>query len=518
MANPDFAFSDGFDHYTAAGDGTLKRDDLLLREWTSNTDVNGYLGAYFVAPLSGPSTGCALRLFTTSPFTNYAQKFAKTLPGNYARCVGGAVFKAVNNRGSQGVTFGDAATDQLSIGINPTTGTVSVRRGSLFSTVIATSVESLPAGGGYIEWDITFHGTTGIIKVWINQTLTTLNLTGQNTKVSGNNYINTFGLSLMDDSTNSEMIVDHLYAYFYLASGGSELPLLYSHIVETQFATGDSAVQSTAGPSVLGADFRTTNATNAPGSNILALRRFVPDASATLNSVSIVPSVSSGAAKFKAVLYADSAGAPGAVVATGTEVVGAVNGTTLVLPFAAGQALTGGTGYWIGIITDTSVGLQQYDSSTNTGRVIANTYTSGAPATAGAMTVGQPSWLIWGNCTGAATRYSQANKAEATLNEYNSDATVTDTDLLTFPALAITPASIAMVSVRAAAVKTDGGARAISLVAKSGATTGTGSAPGLVPSVGIQYLTSNYFTDPNTAAAWAAAAVNASTAGVNIAS
>lgn len=521
MANPDFIFIDGFDHYTDAGDNTLNIGSLITRDWTTADQGNGM---FITAALSGPAAGCALRV-TNSGNGGTPAGIRRTVPGNYARHIGGVTFKPVAfgiAGESWGVCFIDGTTFQLSIVINSVSGTIAVKRGDGASgtTTIATSAESVTSGSvNVLEWDVTIHNTTGIVKVWLNGVLTTLNLTGQNTRGgTTNNYYNNVALLMFTNGTPVTYEFDHFYSYSYTASGGSETPLLNSPIIETEFAISDSSVQFTVGPAVLGKDYRTTTATNAAGANQLVLRKFTAEVGATLNSVSIVPGATSGTAKFKAVLYADSSGSPGALTATGTEVVGCTSGNTLTLPFSAGQTLTGVTDYWVGYITDTSVVIQRFDSTTTLGQSKANTYASGAPNPAGAMTINQPTWQIWGNLTAPAANWAQVNKREPSLAEYDSDSTVGHKDLYNFPALSVTPSSIALVAVRAAALKSDGGARTINLITKSGATTGNGNTAGISPGLALAYVTSYFLTDPNTSAAWTATNVNNATSGVEIAS
>ena len=83
----------------------------------------------------------------------------------------------------------------------------------------------------------------------------------------------------------------------------------------------------------------------------------------------------------KAVIYADSGGSPGALVATGTEVTyqGSSNGSGwFELPFGSPVALSPGT-YWLGFITGTTTeGMGYvYESVANSRAYNANTYTSG---------------------------------------------------------------------------------------------------------------------------------------------
>jgi Subtilase family len=99
-------------------------------------------------------------------------------------------------------------------------------------------------------------------------------------------------------------------------------------------------------------------------------------------SVYAVPGINSPSPQsVKAVIYADSGGAPGALLATGTEVVyrGNLNGSGwLDLPLASPLALQPGT-YWIGFITGpTTEGMgYAYDSVESSRAYNANAYSSG---------------------------------------------------------------------------------------------------------------------------------------------
>jgi hypothetical protein len=241
-----------------------------------------------------------------------------------------------------------------------------------------------------------------------------------------------------------------------------------------------------------------------------------------LQSVYLLPAATAAAAKNKAVLYSDSAGSPSSLVATGTEVVGTTNGTALNLPFASGQALTSGTSYWIGYITDTSVALSQYDNSTAKGQRAANTYASGAPASAPAMTTGQPSWEIWGLATGAATNWESvaANPAAGTGPSADTStitsSTVGNEDLYGFPALTTSPTTVSTVAVKANAKLTGAGARTITLQTKSNTTDSAGSNAGAAPFNTYGWVTSYFDADPNGPTAWTGTAVNAAKSGPKV--
>lgn len=513
MANPDYDFTEGFDKYGPIGEINILAN-LVTGDWTTTT---GFIAPSLVAALSG--TGCALSntINGSQPRVN----IQKTLPTNYARGLGGTTIKSdlAGTQFTPIMSYTDNATTQVSLGIN-NSGRIVAYRGDLTGTLLGTSAESVTAGSvNCIEWDFTIHPSAGIVKVWLNGTLTTLNLTGQNTRASANSYFNILsagaGLTFTGTST---LVYDHIYHWLYIASGGTETPALTNPIVQTDFPTGDSAVAFTFGAAVLGTVYRTTANTNAPGANRLSLRKYTPEVSGTVSAVNLTPGATSAGAKCKPVIYSDSAGAPNTLLSTGAEVVGMTSGTVLSMPFTTPQAVTAGTQYWIGFITDTSVALQLNDAGI-LGYGAANTYTSGAPGTAPAMTSGLATWQIWGTLSAATVNWGQVDKNPALgLLSYNFSSTVSQEDLLTFPALAVAPAAIYTVGIKGFLSRSDTGARTANLRMKSSATESSGNITGISPPTTFAWCSSYFRTDPNTGAAWGAAGLNASKAGYQVAS
>lgn len=93
--------------------------------------------------------------------------------------------------------------------------------------------------------------------------------------------------------------------------------------------------------------------------------------------------------------------------------------------------------------------------------------------------------------------------------------TIGQADLYETAGLIDSPSSILAVQVRAYAKKTDTGLRTLKTKMDSGGTIADGVAAALSTAYAI--VTTTYETDPHTAAAWTAAAVNAATIGVEIA-
>ena len=505
-------FIDGFDKYGPAGltNTTLLQSLLTATEWTSISASSA--SCALVASLS--ATGAALALSAGSgTFT-----LTKSFGANYTRLIGGVRFSStlVNPAAIQ---FLDGASNQCAIVVNTTTGTISVTNGTYTGTVLGTSGASVSAGTThYLEWDITF-GNSASYQLWLDGT-SILSGTGY-TQATAN--ARATGFSLIAGRVVGASVVftvDDLYLFDTTGSTNNAV-LLTNPRVETTVPTADSAAAFLFGAGVLGAAaaYQGVTTTNAPGANQLFLRKYTPKADCTLNSLAIVPGATSGTAKFKAVAYADSAGAPGSLLSSGTEVVGCTSGSTLTAALITPQSLTAGTPCWIGFITDTSVVLQQADAGT-AGYKVANTYASGAPGTAPAMTGGQASWLLYGNVSGiAAHNWLELanNPALGDLSYVYSD-TVNDEDLFTFGSLSVNPDTIYTVAVKGNIRREAGGSPTLDFRAKSGGTTSSGGTTGIGPGATYEWRSSFFPTDPNTGVAWTASGLNAATSGMKIAS
>lgn len=510
-------FIDGFDKYGPAGClGTSSQtlvQMLTQGEWNSTVFESGASIA-IVAPLS--AVGQAIQ-FIGGSSGSVGSSLSKTLPNNYSRLIGGFRFQASLYVSTGGVTFSDAGTNQCSIAVN-STGTISFYKGATNGgTVLATSSTSITANAThYLEWDITF-GSSSSYQVWLDGT-SIISGTGQ-TETSGHSYANQIGIGMLPGASYNAAIltVDDLYLFDSTTSVNNAV-LNTNPVVETQFGNGDSSVQFSFGGAIIGQNYYTTSSTNAPGANTLFLRPFTPSANCTLNSVGCLPQATSSSAHFEAVVFSDSGGSPHTLLSSGSAVTGCTAGVPLTGTLSSAQSLTGGTQYWIGFITDTSVALQEADTTT-AGQVASNTYTSGAPSTAPTMTTGQHSWLLWGNITGLTTNYTEV-KSNPPIDDlsYVTSSTAGNTDLYNFPNLSTSPQTIYTVAVKARVVLAVAGARTISLEMSSSGSTSNGNDAGQTPLSTFSYLGSFFDTDPHTSAAWTAAGINAATSGLTIAS
>lgn len=519
---------EGFDKYGPVNQGVGLSE--MAGDWSNITNVagSGYnISSLVIAgSLEGPGQSIHITMGGGGSGGGSGVVY-EALPANYARSVGTYYFLSNLNQ-PFGIFFLDGIQTQVVVGVQAVTGRPAAWRndpanngavllGTASTAVIANTIQCL-------QWDITIHNTAGIVKLWLNGALV-MNLTGQNTRVTGNNFFNAYGPGACTvGGTPGNWFCDHLWAGFYIASGGTDPPPLTNAIVETSYPISDgSTVNFTPGPGVLGSLYSNTGNTNAPGANQLALRKWTPVVNCTLDSVVLWSTVNNTGAKFKPAVYADSAGAPAALLTSGPEVVGAV-ASAMTLTLTTPQTLTAGTPIWLGYITDTSIALAQNDTGT-LGYKAANTYASGAPNPAPTMTSGQPSWGLYGNITAAAHNWAQVsdpygNNLPLFDNSYNTDGTVNDEDLFNFAALAGTPANIYTACVKAFTRLDSAGAHTVNLVTKSGATSGNGSNTGWSPSpTTYAWIRSFFDNDPNTSAPWAsAAALNAASSGYEIAS
>lgn len=511
-------FTEGFDKYgpaAASATGTVANSIWTAASkgiWTVTgaNNPNTFIGP----PLASAGIGS---LVCTGNFGTPSTPISTVALGqNCSKAIGG-IYMQINTLRSPNTTFEhirflDSGTLQAAIGIN---GSGNVVLYNAAGSIIGTSVGTITTGTAFLlEWNLTMSNSAAY-NVYLNG-VSVISGSGANFHGSANNFYQQIALQSLGSGTQSgsDMQFDHMYV-----DDGTGSPLLAQTVIETHFPSSDSAVTFAVGAYGLGFQNSNGTGTNAPGANELVLRKVTPGANTTLNSITIVPSATSATANFKAVLYADSSG-PAGLTATGTQVTGTTAGSPLTLPFSAGQSLTGGTSYWIGYITDTSVALYESDTGT-TGWTKSNTYASGAPNPAGvAGSTTAANWIMWGNCTTGGS--NNAEVAEQVPYgawgdfSYVDSSTVSNEDLYGMTALSSTPATIYSVSVSVMLKDTTAGSRTVSVNTKSGGTDSTGSLTAVTPGTSYGWSTSYWLVDPNTSSAWTAANLNAALAGYKI--
>lgn len=499
MASPTI-FTDGFDVYGPPG-----VTPALNTQWTN---VSG--SSAVVAGLSSP--GYALRLNSNSSCT-------KTMSAGYTRITGSVRFKSDLGTNNNQLLFQNGATAVCCFTIE-TNGVINFRTGGAAGAIVAAGAAVATGSTHVLTFDI-IMGASAAYTVYLDGVLY---MSGSGNTANSQSSYNTI-VAFQTTSGTALLTIDDLILIDPTQPNYNSTLLTSNPVIETQFVSGDTQTQfandgnviPVAGVAAYGIYKAVTNMSVAIG---LWLLKITPLVNCTLNSVSAIPSASSGAAKYKGVVYADSAGAPGALLSSGNEVIGATAAATLTLPLVTPQAFIAGTSYWIGLICDTTVNFQQYDNATNLGRFKANTYASGAPNPAGATTGGQGTLQIWGNCTGAAVSWPSLslNPPLGTAQAQTHSSTVGQEDLFGFPPLVTNPTTIFGMAVKGFVSKSDAGARTASFNAKSGAADTTGSAPSQGLATTPQWQGSYFDVDPATGLPWTTAGANAAKAGVSVAS
>lgn len=495
-------FWDGFDKFGGPNTNSTAVIALLTAgEWTTATGAPN-----IVAPLS--ATGFALSLNNLSAAT-------KTLGANYGRLIGGVRFSS-NLLAVGGIQFYDGGTQQAGICIN-TAGTIAVRNGFYNSgTVLGTSSTSVSANTNhYLEWDITF-ANAGSYQLWLDG-VSILGPTAGDTTATANAFANGVGFS----ATSTAIVTIDDFYLLDTAGTTNNAPLLTSPRIETQFPTGDGAVQFAIGASTLGNSVSRNGGNTLIGANTIYVRPYTPSRACAINSISLLPNSTNGSINLRPVLYADNAGTPtgAALLSAGSTVTGITSGTVLIMPLTTPQSLTAGTQYWLGWMADASAPNFNTQDGTAQGRTAPATFSSGAPGTGPTFAAGAATITVYGNITLASpvNYYEVASQPPQGSNSYVYDATVGHEDLYTYPALSAPPSAIYAVAVKANISKSDAGARTVSVRLKSGATDSAGTGgTALAPATSYGWMTSLYERDPNGNIAWTKTALDAAQAGLKV--
>lgn len=442
---------------------------------------------------------------------------SKTLTANYARLIGGVRFSSsLTNVG--GVQFLDTTTAQCGISINPTTGTISIKNGQSSSgTVIATSSVSVSADSvHFLEWDLTFSNT-GAYQVWLDG-ISVLSGTADLT-ATANAFANVFQIS-----SGQNISWDDIYL-FDTSGTRNNAVLLTAPRVETTFVASDSAVQFTAGAATVGGSLPRNGVSANFNANAWYVRSITPTQNCSLVSLGILAFSGNGAIQTRPIVYSDSAGSPGSLLTTGPVVVGQSAAAIMTLPLTTAQALTAGTQYWIGFMTDLAqTAMIGGGDPLSLGRSATATFASGAPASAPASS-SMTSLCVWGNVTGITGNtyivgggsLGPSVAGPPLPNQmYVASSTVGNEDLYNFGPLTTVPTNIYAVAVKAYAAKSDSGSRTVSMRLKSGATDSPGSLAGQGVGTSYGWLSSYFELDPNGNVAWTAAGLNAAASGLRI--
>jgi len=507
---------DGFDKYGPIGltdDSYPSLADLLAQEY-NNVIVTGSGTLAVVEGLAG--LGQAVQLQHTSQFSQVGIR--KTLPdGPESRLIGGFFFTATGGLyGSGGIQFFDQIGNAIQCSINIMgNGTIALTRGDFHdysSELVEVSGASILDGQeNSLAFDIEI-GNAGAYSIWLNG-VEILNGTGD-TQSTANANCTDVTVATASQSGGATLVVDHLWLANTTATGISAL-ITTDPLVETTLPTADTVDDDFIKDSiVVGSPYSLLASAGAVAlaANTMALQRVTPEVAVTLNEVRVTPAATDPTQKFKAVVYDSSWN----LLSDGTEVVGCVASTQLVLPLATPQALTAATTYYIGFYSDTTRSFWLQDASA-IGYSIANTYVSGAAAGPIAPAVDQNTFMLFGVGDTFVDSWAAVNETtpDGDLG-YVSSAVVADRNLYEMAPLTLIPETIFTVCTKALVRKSDTGTRLFNLLVDSNATVSEGDRAAQTVGTSYTWLGSFQTLNPDGDIAWLEAAHNAATHGFEI--
>jgi hypothetical protein len=196
-------FADGFDDYT----------DVSQR-WNTTSNAGG---ACFISSSVVRTGARSLKLAGVS--LNGNARISQSFTARPTYIVGEAIF--MSSMGvSELISFLDSGNYQVTLTVDPA-GQLQARRGSETGTILGTASSLLlPNPWHYLEFRVTISSASGVVQVWLDGALV-LNLTGQNTQVTGNASATTIEIK----AGNSDYYVDDFYILDPTAGGAYSGPL-----------------------------------------------------------------------------------------------------------------------------------------------------------------------------------------------------------------------------------------------------------------------------------------------------
>jgi hypothetical protein len=234
---------------------------------------------------------------------------------------------------------------------------------------------------------------------------------------------------------------------------------------------------------------------------------FTPQVGGTVGSISAI-FAAGFTGNCKMTIFADASGSPGAILGSATTVSNPVLGGN-TFTFGTPVAVSKGTQYWFGISHDVTANpnVGSGTGGKTSSAIAYGAFPSASPTVSNGTPVAGTVFIT------PSTNADFVNEPQQDgVTSYVYDSTPGDADFYNIGTIASMPASTIAVTTRGYMQKSDAGSRTAAVQLKSGATT--------VASPTLTLTTSGWLwawrmdlTDPNTSAAWTAAAVNAATIG-----
>jgi hypothetical protein len=478
-------WSDGFDFY-----GTTT--DLLANNWDSQSGLTLSTTTRFTTGQSASiNNGATLAKNNLSNEGTIFVNFALYWPS------GG--FTGTNANGFWVTLRDTTSNNQVTIHFAGD-GNIYVRTGGTTGTIVGiwTAPWTVQAWH-HFQIKVVIHNTAGEVHIRKNgSTSDDFAVTGVNTRGgSTNNYANSIAFQTSNFTVN-------LDDFLMFSSSGAAPNDWVGDVRSVQLMPTANTAQKDFTPISTTRELGSTLNTLARSANTQYAYSDTPTENGTLTSLAIQLNANV-TGHMKMALYADTAGTPSTLLATSNEVTNPTAGSN-TFTFSSPPTITAGTKYWYAVISDAAFTFKTSNSSP-TAWSVSRTYGSGflSPWSGGSSATALQADIV---VTILRDNYDLVREAaEDGDTTYVYDSTTGHVDLYELADLAVTPSAIIGVVARQFARKTDAGTRSGTTRIKSGATFQDGAT--FAQSTTYQFLNTVLATDPNTGAAWTAAAVNA---------
>ena len=485
-----WSFGDGFDLYAAPA-------DMLNGYWDSAVNVVNFV---FDAGRFTGSRGLRMaggQLQKASGVNDAVHHFAVAF--YQTAVISGSSLGAY-------IQLFDATTVQCTI-VFRQDGAILLTSGIATGTVLATYTGAVTATNTWysFEFEVVINNTTGSFSVRKNgNSVNDFSLGSLNTRGgTANNYANKIQIA------NQVGVSTQVFDDFFWRSDASTVAWMGDIRCYTRMPASDASVQFSRAPSQL-----TVNQSAAGGTAVVktanngVMMAFVATHTGTIASCAALVSVG-GTGNIKAAIY-DATRTT--VLATSNATANPVGGAIYaVMTFTTPLAVIKGTTYHLAVDQDFSI---TYNSTVATQWSFTTAYAS-FPAASPTLTAS----VAGAQCRVYITPNVNADLVSETLldalTSYVYDSTPSHADLYNIAAIGSAPASVIAVTTRAYMQKSDAGTRTAAVNLKSGATT-VASPTVVLATSGWQWAWRTDVTDPNTSAAWTAAAVDAAQIGPTV--
>jgi len=493
-----YFFGDGFDMYTAVGDGVLGYWDASSLNPNSSSLVVGRFAGSRALNMSNST-----RLLKTSGVNDAVHHFTLAFMDTNITGTSDGIF----------ITLWDGTTAQCSVNFR-NDGAIRFLQGDFSSaTQLALWTGAFTANNVWYQFEIevVIHNTNGSIAIRkLGNPTNDFSLGSLNTRMTANNYANKIQVGAF--SVGVQNIDDFLWR-----SDAATVPWVGDIRCFTRRPVTDVQAQwsrSTATTSV--PIVSTIGIANGFSANTAFYSQFMATYSGTINTVTLNSNISGGGGTGhqKVAIFSSVGGAIGTVLAVSNELTNpplAVNTFTFPSPVH----LTVGQTYWFGFNQDASITCNVINASNTVSGiaiVISSSPYASWPTSNPGGTPGNT------NLPGTNLIYTPSANAD-TVGEAQQDAVGTyayssvngQADLYSISSITATPISIVGVTTRGYFQKTDAGTRNATVQLKSVNTTVQGTS--LALNTSWNWIARNDLVDPATGMTWTAAGVNNVTIG-----